>query len=253
VEGLALHFVRLKTPMFFGNHKPYFTLRVLDEFATESDAVFYFDPDIVVKCDWGFYKAWVACGIACCEDNCYPHMPSTHPLRCAWLDFAARHALAPRRALDAYYNSGFFGVTRGRRVLLETWRNLLDLLESDGIVDLARHFKVGDGRHEPFFVPDQDALNLALMLTQDPISAIGPEGMDFLPAGFTMSHAVDTPKPWRKRYLIHTLKRGVRVSLADNEYWRYTEGPIQLYSRRRALLHTIDLTAAKVVGRMIAR
>jgi len=253
VDGLALRFVPLNTHTFLSNYKPHFALRVLDQFAPDTDAVFYFDPDIVVKCNWLFYEAWAARGFACCEDICYPHMPSTHPLRWAWLDFAARHALAPHRKLDAYYNAGFFGMTRARRAILETWGKLLELLEADGSVDLAWPFKQGAGRHDPFFVPDQDALNLTLMLTRDPLSTIGPEGMDFRPAGFTMSHAAETPKPWRKRYVWHTLRTGLRMSLADTEYWRYTNSPIRLYSGRQMLLQTMERTIAKVLGRIAAR
>jgi hypothetical protein len=171
----------------------------------------------------------------------------------SWLDFAARHAFSPHRTLESYYNGGFFGVTRGRRSTLEMWRDLLELLEADGAVSLTSSFKTGAGRHNPFFVPDQDMLNLMLMITPHALSAIGPEGMDFIPAGFTMSHAVDTPKPWRKRYLWHTLRTGLRMSRAESEYWRYTNSPIQLYSRREVLLHGMELNAAKVLGRIIAR
>ena len=251
-EGLVLRFVPLDTRIFLSNYKPYFAVRVLDQLAPDSDTVFYFDPDIVVKCDWSFYETWAGRGFACCEDNCYPHMPDTHPLRWAWLDFAAGHALTPHRKLNAYYNGGFFGVTRERRSILEMWCRLLDLLEADGSVDLGEHFKQGTGRHEPFFVPDQDILNLTLMLTTEPLSAIGPEGMDFIPAGFTMSHAAQTPKPWRKGYVWHTLRRGVRMSLADTEYWRYTKSPIRLYSEWQALLRKMDRTAARVLGRIVA-
>jgi hypothetical protein len=251
-KGLTLRFVPLDTRIFLSNYKPYFALQVLDQLAPDINAVFYFDPDIVVKCDWHFYEAWVRRGFACCEDNCYPHMPDTHPLRWAWLDFAAAHSFAPHRKLDAYYNGGFFGVTRGRRAILEMWRQLLDLLEADGCTDLAQHFKQGAGRHEPFFVPDQDILNLTLMLTTESLSAIGPEGMDFLPAGFTMSHAAQTPKPWKKRYVWDALRRGMRISLADMEYWRYTDRPIQLYSARQSLFHQIDRMAARLLGRFVA-
>jgi hypothetical protein len=251
-EGLVLRFVPLDTHIFLANYKPHFALRVVDQLAPDIDLVFYFDPDIVVKCDWHFYELWAARGFACCEDNCYPHMPHTHPHRWAWLDFAGRHALSPYRKLESYYNSGFFGVTRGRRGILETWRELLELLQADGTVDLAQ-FKQGKGRYEPFFVPDQDALNLALMLTRDALSTIGPEGMDFIPAGYTMSHAAETPKPWRKRYVWHTLRTGLRMSQADREYWRYSNGPIRLFSGRQALLRSVERTAAKVLGRIAAR
>jgi hypothetical protein len=251
-EGLVLRFIPLDTRIFLSNYKPSFALRVLDQLSVDSTALFYFDPDIVIKCDWSFYDAWAARGFACCEDNCYAHLPETHPLRWAWLDFAALHALEPKRILGAYYNGGFFGVSRKERGILEIWRELLELLESDGHVDLALPFKRGSGRHEAFFIPDQDTLNLALMVTTNPISAIGPEGMDFLPAGFTMSHAAQSPKPWRKKYLWHTLRRGVRVSVADTEYWRHTSNPIRLYRPTETLLHTLDWMTAKIIGRIVA-
>ena len=247
-----LRFVPLDTRIFLANYKPHFALQVLDELAPDADVVFYFDPDIVVKCDWHFYELWAARGFACCEDNCYSHMPDTHPLRWAWLDFAARHTLSPYRRFEAYYNSGFFGVSRGRCDILEMWRKLLELLHADGIVDLAR-FKQGKGRHEPFFVPDQDTLNLALMLTREPLSTIGPEGMDFIHGGYTMSHAAETPKPWKKRYVWHTLRTGSRMSLADAQYWHYSNGPIRLFSGRQALLRSVERTAAKVIARIAGR
>jgi hypothetical protein len=91
VEGLVLRFVPLNTGTFLSNYKPHFAFRVLDQPAPDTDAVFYFDPDIMVKCNWLFYEAWAARGFACCEDICYPHMPGTHPLRSAWPgDFARK-------------------------------------------------------------------------------------------------------------------------------------------------------------------
>jgi hypothetical protein len=64
------------------------------------------------------------------------------------------------------------------------------------------------------------------MCCDTPISEIGPEGMDFIPGGFTMSHAFGQPKPWRKQFVRSALK-GQGPSLADKGvlgkcHWTYS-------------------------------
>ena len=61
--------------------------------------LFYFDPDIIVKCDWKFLEQWAETGIALCEDINSP-MSSTHPIRAMWDGFYRPHGFAVARALD---------------------------------------------------------------------------------------------------------------------------------------------------------
>jgi hypothetical protein len=55
-----------------------------------------------------------------------------------------------------------------------------------------------------------------------------------------MSHAVDKPKPWKKRYLFEAF-RGQPPSRPDRWFWEYADGPLPLFSaatvraRRRAI------------------
>jgi hypothetical protein len=48
---------------------------------------------------------------------------------------------------------------------------------------------------------DQDLLNIVAMTTDVPLTTLGPDGMDFVPGGYVMSHAVNSPKPWGRSYL----------------------------------------------------
>ena len=117
-------------------------------------------------------------------------------------------------------------------------------------VDLTAFMHVN--RPHPFCSPDQDSLNIMAMAAEPHLSTIGPEGMDFIPGGFTMSHAVGSPKPWRKNYLLSALN-GSGPSAADKAFWDNAAAPIEVFPpfvirRRRA---TIRL--ASLIGRFYHR
>ena len=81
-----------------------------------------------------------------------------------------------------------------------------------------------------FPVGDQDALNIAAMCCQSPVSDFGPEGMDFIYGGWLMSHATGKPKPWRSQFIKQALQ-GKKISLAEKNYWLYAIGIINCYQQ----------------------
>ena len=105
---------------------------------------------------------------------------------------------------------------------------------------------------KPFHGGDQDALNLAIMCTDSPLSVVGPEGMDFFPGGCMMSHAVGSPKPWRKKMLWSALS-GQGPRLSDKAFWAHTQVPIQLFSGSRLRIKQLDVLLGAAVGRVIRR
>ena len=249
--GCIVRFLPLQTEIFFSNYKPYFMLDLWDHYGLEAERLFYFDPDIVIKCRWSFFEEWVDTGVALCLDGAYAHMPATHPFRRQWQAFACRHGLQVRRCPDEYYNGGFIGVRREHRALLEAWRTLMEAVREEGInITSFKNFEgynIGDRSH-PFYVADQDMLNLSVMVTDVPLSVMGTDAMDFTGAGFTMSHAVDAPKPWKKNFLWLLLKRGRLPVLADAEFLKYIDGPIRLYSPLHLRLKRLNYLASKAVG-----
>lgn len=250
-DQFDISFVKLKTDRHFANYKPHFMSQVLQEFDASCNSVFYFDPDIVSKCRWDFYQEWVSHGVALCLDSDYPYMPISHPLRLQWIDYAESNGYKIKKQPSAhYYNSGFIGVERHNKQIITIWRDLVDLLFQNQEELLLSDIKSGD-RTRPFNVPDQDLLNLAAMLTDSDLSVIGPEAMDFSKgSGYIMSHATLSPKPWEKKYTRHSVLDGKAPRLADKNFWKYTQSPIQLFSKRALLLKKIDLKVGAALGRL---
>jgi hypothetical protein len=57
-EGLEFRLYPLDTPWHLANYKPLFIKSIFAS-APSLEAVFYFDPDIVIKCQWTYYEEWV--------------------------------------------------------------------------------------------------------------------------------------------------------------------------------------------------
>jgi len=248
-EGCVIRFILLTTPVHFANYKPNFMLQLWEHNCPEADALFYIDPDIVIKCRWSFFEEWVSNGIALSQEIVNAYMPSNHPIRLFWKEFAECKGYRCHHQLNQYFNGGFVGLCKNHQSALSLWQDLLEDLEKFG-VDLAK-FMQGDRTH-PFLSPDQDTLNLMAMTTPHPLTTIGPEGMDFVPGGFTMSHAVGTPKPWQK-FMIYEALRGKAPSSADKGYWQHTQGPIQLYSQQKLFWKQVDVRCGGAIGRFIRR
>ena len=244
-EGCVIRFIALQPDVHFANYKPDFMLRLFGE-NPGLPGLLYFDPDIIVRCRWSFFEEWIECGIALVQDITNGTMPSNHPLRMQWTSFATAWGYQTRNVLDQYFNSGFVGLTRRQASCLHIWQDLLTRLPTLKL-DM-RQFMPGD-RSQPFFAIDQDTLNMMTMFTEHPLSTIGPEGMDFVPGGFTMSHAVGSPKPWHKRMIACSLD-GRRPSPADHAYLLNAAAPIRLYTDSELAFKRLSLRCAAAIGRL---
>jgi len=247
-DDFTLCFVALDTALHFNYYKPAFMRRVLEVHAPDAHAVAYFDPDIVVKCDWSALEVWFDGGIALVEDV-NEAMPPRHPKRLLWTAYFARHGHAAVRTLDRNYNAGFIGVPRELRALLDTWDALCTLVwEYNG-----RTQRVKSGAAATLFnSTDQDAMNFALMQHDVPLNTAGRDAMDFVPGGYYLSHAIDLPKPWSARHLLRAL-RGYPPSLAMRAYYRYAGGPLRAHSAVALAWRRLSLGLAAVIGRFYRR
>jgi len=247
-QSCSIRFVELTTNRHLTNHKPDFLLDLWQSQCSEAAALFYFDPDITIKCGWDYFEQWVQCGVALCEDVNSPWNP-THPLRLRWKRFLASHGGNMNSSHSLFVNGGFIGVAREHIGFLREWSRILGLLGPQ--TGELRKLYLGD-RSLLFQIPDQDALNITLYSTAVPVSVIGKEGMDFIPGGYTMSHAAGVAKPWTKRMLLSALN-GVPPSAADKGYLQHASHPLRLYSPVQLLAKTIDLRFGSTVGRFVRR
>ena len=207
-NDLVVRFVPLATETHLANYKPAFMTYLLDTFLNSDDGLCYFDPDIVIKAPWEFFEEWITGGVMLVEDCTFPYMPSNHPLRTGWMRVAHAAGKQETRSLSRYYNSGFIGLFAKYREALTVWQEILQTSEKFGY-DLKGF--VSTNRSSLWQAADQDHLNAMLMVTDMPLTTVGPDGMDFAPAGYIMSHAVNAPKPWDKDYVRRAMHRGFRL------------------------------------------
>ncbi len=248
-DDCAIRFVELDTSHHISQAKPVFMSKVLGEFSPDAEGVFYFDADSVIKCDWSFFENWVRCGVGLCMDGCYTIVPERHPWRVAWRRIA--DACGPgRRETDYYFASGFVAVPRSSASFLEVWAEAIRAVHREAD-EAARSLKLRE-RTSPFACPDQDALNIAVMATDCPISPMGPEAMDFVPAGYVMSQVISEQKPWNKNFLAWAV-RGTPPATADKMYWHYADGPIRMYSPLKVAWKRAEVRLAALIGRFYRR
>lgn len=247
-EGLTLHFIPLSTSDHLNNYKPTFLLRLIEERCPETENFFFFDPDIVVRAEWDFFARWVTRGIALCEDvNNY--MPRHHPVRQAWKEYAEERGLTIRQEPDKYYNAGFFALHRDHRSFLEKWQQLFACRAREGVP--LDEFVISDFVY-PYLGLDQDLMNLALMLVEHPITAVGPEGMGFRPGGYVMAHAAGEIKSWRKHFIREAIK-GRAPTAMDKEFVRHTQTPIRICSSPHLGWKRLRVTVGSAIGRFYRR
>jgi len=190
-------------------------------------------------------------GVALVHEITSNDMPPTHPLRLEWEKVLLKCNRQIKRRTHSYINAGFCGVARKNIEFLKVWLEIMDTA--------IEHYNVTPDQWDHslprsfiFYVADQDALNIAAMSCESPISEMGPEAMDFTNGGWTMSHAVGSPKPWKKNFLLSALK-GVPPSLPDRAFWINVESPIAYYSPALIKRKKLSVSVAALIGRFYSR
>jgi hypothetical protein len=249
-EKIKIHFLPLSTEYHLANYKPEFMLQLMSGLAKNADSIAYFDPDIVIKCHWDFFETWMSYGVSLVHEVISNDMPATHPIRLGWEKVIKSSNRQVRRNITSYINSGFCGVTRQNVEFLEAWADIIKVAirEYGFKSDEFAHSK----RSELFFAKDQDAFNIAAMCSESPISELGPEGMDFVSGGFTMSHAIGAGKPWKKNFITSAFK-GVPPSNADKVFWSSVNGPLRPYSASQIKFKKIALSISSLIGRFYSK
>ena len=244
---LSIFFVILNTERHITNYKPEFLLQICQSVTTDTELIFYFDPDIVIQCHWSFYENWATGSIALCEDV-NPSFKRFHPIRKGWRHYFNKLNVNLPVDLDIYVNAGFMGFPRDTSSFLSEWSSILQVMEKEDVnlSSFSAH------NHDLFSFPDQDALNVTLMREHYPLCVAGQEAMAFKEGPHYMYHAVGSPKPWNKPYLWSALN-GFPPSLADKAYWSNTEFPISLYSRSMLSWKRMCIKIAAGIGRIIRR
>ena len=226
--------------------KPLFMKGILDSNKTISNLV-YADPDIVIKCNWVHLASWLENDLCLFEDINW-NMPSSHPKRQQWADFFSATDLRPHRKMERYYNSGFVAISARSSDFLRLWLALNQIVENHNAVYDLKSRSAADIFHST----DQDALNYALMCADLNINSIGPEGMDFAPGGYYLSHAIGKKKPWLGKHLLDAAK-GISPSTSTKNYYKYANVPLRVYAPADFIFRKISMKMAAGIGRFYRR
>jgi hypothetical protein len=249
-EDLHIHFLPVVTEYHLAHYKPNFMLRLLNGPAKDSEALAYFDPDIVNLCRWDFYEKWMSYGVAMVHEVVSNDMPATHPSRMEWYNIIRLINKELKRQINSYINAGFCGVSRKNIEFLKVWSQIIEVAIKDYKMDAATF--IAYDRTSAFYAIDQDAFNIAAMCCESPISEMGPEAMDFVGAGWTMSHATGWPKPWKNKFILSALS-GNPPSRPHKNYWNNIKEPIRLHSNLFTNLRKVEIFVASFIGRCYRR
>jgi hypothetical protein len=252
LNGVRIQFIKLETEYHLTNYKPYFMIEICRTYNDSIDSIFYFDPDIVVNCNWSFFESWVKYGVAMVHEIADHDFPPSHPRRQRWNEEILHpNGLSSINSFNSYFNAGFIGLNRSSLSFLERWKNLMEF----AIVNLGFDVKRMSQSKLPtdlFGMGDQDLLNITAMSISLPICEFGPEGMGFLPGGWLMFHGVGSPKPWEKIYILQAIQ-GFGVSRVDKKFIEFTRSPIQIWSYSKYWRKKYALLLASFISRFYAR
>jgi hypothetical protein len=143
------------------------------------------------------------------------------------------------------------GITRHNQSLLKEWQIVQDAMQKNFGVESV--LKTGT-RADMFHATDQDALNVAMAVSDYPVAWIGLDGMGFGPdehAEWLTLHALS--KPWRRRIFRDLLFEGHRPDAALCRYWDLAGGPIQVEPRSRVRGHRFYIPVATLLARLYSR
>jgi hypothetical protein len=251
IDGLRVHFLPLFTNWHLTNYKPDFMLVLKEKFIAHEYGIFYFDPDIVIKCPWQFFEKWVLNGVALVHEIVSVEMPPTHPVRKEWEKVIAKIDRHTQRFLYSGINGGFCGVSAKDVEFLVVWSDIIATAIKYYQVDPTKFLQTND--KYLFHTADQDALNMAAMSYESAISEMGPDAMDFMTGGWkVMSHATGAPKPWNKNFLVSSII-GVRPSQADKAYWFEGQGLIKTHSNAYIKFKRVAIAFSSFIGRFYKR
>jgi hypothetical protein len=255
-SGPTLVFTQLETEAHFSNFKPDWMLAILER--PNTDAVLYFDPDVVVNTPWLHLEEWVSCGLAVCDDVNSP-VAENHPRRVGWRRFFAPLGYKLHDRTSCYANGGVVGATRAHRRLLEVWRDMLAAAcASLGGSDVAgitggRILPGAYGFADCFRQPDQDTLNAALEACPDiPVSFLGRQAMGFDAGHPALPHAIGPRKPWTRRFIREALQ-GRPPAGVDKCFWECADGPLHPYTPEQVAAQRRRVRIGAGLGRLIRR
>ncbi len=257
-DQLIIHFLPVETNYHFANFKPNFMHQLIAGPAKEADALFYFDPDIIIKTSWDVFESWIVFGVVCCADVNSP-IPQFHPKRIIWRNYFGQNGISLKYKGDSYVNSGFIGLKMADKDFIGLWERIQEVIAPriGGLIKspFGGEHDLPDSEKTPiaaFDKTDQDALNVTIEAWDGVVSIIGTEAMSFKPGSSLMSHALGSPKPWNTKIFL-SLLTGRFSGFILKDYWSNTTHPIVLNSTGISKRKLLAIKISGLISRFYSR
>jgi hypothetical protein len=156
--------------------------------------------------------------------------------------------LVIRQEPAEYPNGGFFAVRSDDSEFLKHWVAATLQFEKEG--GNTRRYTMNERPRA--ISSDQDLLGASLYAASTEPAYIGQEGMGFNGQFLILSHAVDSPKPWRWCFSREAL-RGKKPSMPTKIWLQHTRRPIAAISGFKFFLKNVDLSVGLVISRFWKR
>ncbi len=241
--GVSVRFHTVDTAWHLTNAKASFMQRIFEEICPSLRRLFYFDADLLLRCDWKHFERWAQHGVVLALDMAETYMPPDHVFRREWAALAARCGLTCRPA-TGYVNGGCVGVPVEQIEFVRVWARLMRQLEADGH-DMTKAVAVG-GMPE-FAKMDQDVLNATVMATDVPLAVLGQEAMDIFPSAAVMTHYMFHTKPWLRDYVKDALK-GFPPERNEYFFWELVNNPVQSFTPAELRAKQRRMKLARLIG-----
>ncbi|MGB3801866.1 MAG: hypothetical protein WA952_18755, partial [Lewinella sp.] len=217
-DGLIVELVELSGSKHMVHEKPKWFDHVSNVLEPDASEYFFFDSDIVINNRMSFYGDWVQEGVGVCGDVNFNFDPN-HPIRKKWARLAEKAGHPIKNTVNGYYNSGFLAWRQEHKPFIADWNTAFSILAPES-GDM-KQFRVFD-RTATVQSTNQDSFNLAMMITEVPVTMIGPEAMSFTHGLRLMFHPIGA-KPWKRKFGLDFIN-GSAPRQADIQFWRYVNG-----------------------------
>lgn len=241
---IVLH--KLSAEVHLAHQKPDLMLTILDA-RPDLGGVMFFDADMVTLASFSFFESWIDGSVGVVLDHGgSPYLHQSHPWRKEWSRLIEELGWVVRPS-SQYFQSAFCGVPRKYKVFLERWRGIISAIHKiypdchEGVL-----FKT---RSHPYHIVDQDAMSIAVMATDVPLTVMGVEALGNGQMSYLAQHPRTHLKPWTFGFIRRAFAGWGPVDPYELLFLQHCRGLIDMMSAKQQRRRIFELRIGRVIHR----
>ena len=242
----------LRSDVHLAHQKPDLMLAMLDARA-DLDRVMFFDADMVAICASVFSKVGLTGQSASFWTTEIPYLHEMHPWRKEWSRLIEDLGW-PIRSSSQYFQSALQN-PREYKVFLDRWQRIIASIHQK--YPGSRDRILMETRAHPYHIVDQDAMSVAVMATDVPLTVMGVEALGNGQTSYLAQHPRLHFKPWNFQFIRRALSGWGPADPYELLFLRHCREVINMMStkeqRRRILELRIGQSSTGCIGSSTTR